>query len=138
MIERTEGCPHMRCTCGHQFCYTCGASYVNNRKACGCDIFVVPIRNQAQDAAPRHVRGAIIEQELGIVLDQLRAAVHGQWWAADLDHNLAILRAEIQTAAREELCGAYLHQELATTPFRLWAEVVCRLLHTPVRRVGDS
>jgi len=26
-IERTEGCPHMSCTCGKQFCWDCGGKY---------------------------------------------------------------------------------------------------------------
>ena len=27
LIQRTEGCPHMKCKCGAQFCYTCGAPW---------------------------------------------------------------------------------------------------------------
>ena len=27
MIERTEGCNHMTCKCGNQFCYVCGANW---------------------------------------------------------------------------------------------------------------
>jgi len=27
IVERTHGCNHMTCTCGHQFCYKCGTSY---------------------------------------------------------------------------------------------------------------
>ncbi|KAK6353951.1 hypothetical protein TWF730_008371 [Orbilia blumenaviensis] len=26
-IERVDGCHHMTCVCGHEFCYTCGADY---------------------------------------------------------------------------------------------------------------
>lgn len=27
VIERNEGCPHMTCKCGHQFCYGCGTKW---------------------------------------------------------------------------------------------------------------
>eukprot|EP01080_Neovahlkampfia_damariscottae_P001673 gene1673-442_t len=32
-IERTEGCPHMTCKCGFEFCYACGKSY----ESCACN-----------------------------------------------------------------------------------------------------
>ena len=32
MVERTEGCDHMKCRCGKEFCYKCGGVY----KACEC------------------------------------------------------------------------------------------------------
>ncbi|KAF7871605.1 hypothetical protein EAF04_003712 [Stromatinia cepivora] len=32
LIEHTEGCAHMRCQCGHQFCYCCTATW----KTCHC------------------------------------------------------------------------------------------------------
>ena len=27
MVMRTEGCPHIICRCGGQFCYSCGGDY---------------------------------------------------------------------------------------------------------------
>lgn len=27
MIELGEGCRHMTCTCGHEFCYSCGKAW---------------------------------------------------------------------------------------------------------------
>ncbi|GLT37282.1 hypothetical protein SLA2020_116110 [Shorea laevis] len=36
MIEHTEGCWHMTCICGHEFCYNCGAERKNNRPTCSC------------------------------------------------------------------------------------------------------
>jgi hypothetical protein len=32
-IERNEGCPHMTCKCGYEFCYRCGKNYTS----CSCD-----------------------------------------------------------------------------------------------------
>lgn len=32
-IERTEGCPHMTCKCGFEFCYQCGKNY----DVCSCN-----------------------------------------------------------------------------------------------------
>lgn len=31
MIEKAEGCDHMQCDCGHEFCYQCGRSYTASR-----------------------------------------------------------------------------------------------------------
>jgi hypothetical protein len=27
VVERDEGCLHMTCTCGHEFCYSCGGKW---------------------------------------------------------------------------------------------------------------
>ena len=32
VVERTGGCNHITCTCGHEFCYNCGMSF----HACSC------------------------------------------------------------------------------------------------------
>ncbi|KAG8933606.1 hypothetical protein FRC02_011528 [Tulasnella sp. 418] len=29
IVERSTGCPHMSCRCGHHFCYRCGSDYVD-------------------------------------------------------------------------------------------------------------
>ncbi|EPS63510.1 hypothetical protein M569_11273, partial [Genlisea aurea] len=39
MIELETGCYHMTCRCGHQFCYTCGAEWKNNKSTCGCPLW---------------------------------------------------------------------------------------------------
>ncbi|KAI9198678.1 hypothetical protein LWI28_020442 [Acer negundo] len=36
MIELTQGCYHMTCWCGHEFCYSCGAEYRDGQKTCQC------------------------------------------------------------------------------------------------------
>ncbi|KAG8092868.1 hypothetical protein GUJ93_ZPchr0012g21119 [Zizania palustris] len=36
MIELTQGCFHMNCWCGHEFCYSCGAEYNNGLQTCQC------------------------------------------------------------------------------------------------------
>ncbi|KAB8118323.1 hypothetical protein EE612_061090 [Oryza sativa] len=36
MIELTQGCFHMNCWCGHEFCYSCGAEYTNGIQTCQC------------------------------------------------------------------------------------------------------
>ncbi|XP_010536490.1 PREDICTED: uncharacterized protein LOC104811473 [Tarenaya hassleriana] len=36
MIELIQGCYHMTCWCGHEFCYSCGAEYRNGQQACHC------------------------------------------------------------------------------------------------------
>lgn len=35
MVERTEGCDHMTCDCGQDFCYACGAKY-RGGMPCNC------------------------------------------------------------------------------------------------------
>jgi hypothetical protein len=51
MVERTEGCNHMRCRCGCDFCYACGSRYsssvptpdnVHGTPGCRCPLFAVP------------------------------------------------------------------------------------------------
>ncbi|KAK9726089.1 hypothetical protein RND81_05G189600 [Saponaria officinalis] len=36
MIELTQGCYHMTCWCGHEFCYACGTEYTNGQQTCQC------------------------------------------------------------------------------------------------------
>ncbi|XP_062096347.1 E3 ubiquitin-protein ligase RSL1 [Humulus lupulus] len=36
MIELTQGCYHMTCWCGHEFCYSCGAEYRESQQTCQC------------------------------------------------------------------------------------------------------
>ncbi|KAB1222136.1 hypothetical protein CJ030_MR2G002686 [Morella rubra] len=36
MIELTQGCYHMTCLCGHEFCYSCGAEYRDGQQTCQC------------------------------------------------------------------------------------------------------
>ncbi|OAP59450.1 hypothetical protein AYL99_06748 [Fonsecaea erecta] len=35
MVEKTEGCKHMDCVCGVEFCYVCGTLFDENSR-CGC------------------------------------------------------------------------------------------------------
>ncbi|PNH11208.1 hypothetical protein TSOC_001968 [Tetrabaena socialis] len=51
VVERAEGCNHMRCLCGGDFCYACGKKYesskpsaenVHGTPGCGCPLFAVP------------------------------------------------------------------------------------------------
>ncbi|KAF9598401.1 hypothetical protein IFM89_027834 [Coptis chinensis] len=39
MIELAEGCYHMTCRCGYEFCYTCGAEWRNKKATCSCPIW---------------------------------------------------------------------------------------------------
>ncbi|KAI3883800.1 hypothetical protein MKW92_006156 [Papaver armeniacum] len=39
MIELAEGCYHMTCRCGFEFCYTCGAEWKNKRATCNCPLW---------------------------------------------------------------------------------------------------
>ena len=55
MIERTEGCYHMTCKCGRQFCYVCGASYVGNEQGRECNLFGVPAEEQHPEVQPAGV-----------------------------------------------------------------------------------
>lgn len=36
MVELAEGCYHITCRCGHEFCYTCGAKWKNKKARCSC------------------------------------------------------------------------------------------------------
>ncbi|KAI3891171.1 hypothetical protein MKW98_007476 [Papaver atlanticum] len=39
MIELIWGCYHITCRCGHEFCYTCGAVWINRNATCDCPIW---------------------------------------------------------------------------------------------------
>ncbi|KAL5711272.1 RBR-type E3 ubiquitin transferase [Ranunculus cassubicifolius] len=39
MIELADGCFHITCRCGFEFCYTCGAEWHNKRATCSCPIW---------------------------------------------------------------------------------------------------
>lgn len=39
MIELAEGCFHMTCRCGYEFCYTCGAEWRNKKATCACPLW---------------------------------------------------------------------------------------------------
>ncbi|KAK9124344.1 hypothetical protein Sjap_013946 [Stephania japonica] len=39
MIELAEGCYHMTCRCGYEFCYTCGAEWKNKKATCSCPLW---------------------------------------------------------------------------------------------------
>ncbi|CAA0823170.1 zinc finger (C3HC4-type RING finger) family protein [Striga hermonthica] len=39
MVSLSEGCYHIYCRCGHEFCYTCGAEWKNKKASCTCPIW---------------------------------------------------------------------------------------------------
>ncbi|KAJ7296795.1 hypothetical protein O6H91_Y098800 [Diphasiastrum complanatum] len=39
MIELAEGCFHMTCRCGYEFCYVCGAPWKNKEATCKCKLW---------------------------------------------------------------------------------------------------
>ncbi|KAL5711340.1 RBR-type E3 ubiquitin transferase [Ranunculus cassubicifolius] len=39
MIELAEGCYHITCRCGYEFCYMCGAEWRNKKATCNCKIW---------------------------------------------------------------------------------------------------
>ncbi|KAG2673751.1 hypothetical protein I3843_13G092500 [Carya illinoinensis] len=39
IIELAEGCYHITCRCGYEFCYTCGAQWKNKKATCSCPIW---------------------------------------------------------------------------------------------------
>jgi len=58
VVERTEGCNHMCCRCGVDFCYACGKQYtssnptadnVHGTAACSCPLFSVPPEPEEDD-----------------------------------------------------------------------------------------
>ncbi|RLN21952.1 uncharacterized protein C2845_PM07G14640 [Panicum miliaceum] len=39
MIELAEGCYHMICVCGFEFCYTCGKEWKEKKATCSCPLW---------------------------------------------------------------------------------------------------
>ncbi|EXB98576.1 putative E3 ubiquitin-protein ligase rbrA [Morus notabilis] len=39
MIELAEGCFHMTCRCGYEFCYNCGAEWKDKKATCSCPLW---------------------------------------------------------------------------------------------------
>lgn len=40
MIELTQGCFHVTCWCGHEFCYSCGLEYQQGAQSCQCTSYL--------------------------------------------------------------------------------------------------
>ncbi|CAL1403364.1 unnamed protein product [Linum trigynum] len=40
MIELAEGCYHMTCRCGNEFCYNCGAEWKDKKATCSCPLWI--------------------------------------------------------------------------------------------------
>ncbi|GLC42598.1 hypothetical protein PLESTF_000735500 [Pleodorina starrii] len=67
VVERSEGCNHMKCRCGCDFCYGCGKPYkdtsptpdnAHGTPACGCPLFNVPAELEPQGGARAGAQGA--------------------------------------------------------------------------------
>ncbi|XP_059430477.1 E3 ubiquitin-protein ligase RSL1-like [Corylus avellana] len=39
LVELAEGCYHITCRCGYEFCYTCGAEWKKKKATCSCPIW---------------------------------------------------------------------------------------------------
>lgn len=39
LIELAEGCFHITCRCGYEFCYTCGAEWKTKKATCSCPLW---------------------------------------------------------------------------------------------------
>ncbi|XP_059297570.1 E3 ubiquitin-protein ligase RSL1-like isoform X2 [Lycium ferocissimum] len=39
MVSLSEGCYHIYCRCGHEFCYMCGAEWKSKKPTCSCPIW---------------------------------------------------------------------------------------------------
>ncbi|GKA48400.1 ribonuclease H domain-containing protein [Tanacetum coccineum] len=39
MVELAEGCYHVTCKCGFEFCYNCGSQWLNKKQTCKCRIW---------------------------------------------------------------------------------------------------
>ncbi|XP_076900832.1 E3 ubiquitin-protein ligase RSL1-like [Bidens hawaiensis] len=49
MIELTHGCYQMTCWCGHEFCYSCGAEYIDSEQTCRCVLSDTDARGENDD-----------------------------------------------------------------------------------------
>ncbi|KAF5930943.1 hypothetical protein HYC85_031816 [Camellia sinensis] len=52
MVELAEGCNHIYCRCGYEFCYICGAEWKNKKATCRCPLW--DERNIVYDQQNRH------------------------------------------------------------------------------------
>ncbi|KAF8015554.1 hypothetical protein BT93_H1164 [Corymbia citriodora subsp. variegata] len=55
LVELAEGCYHITCRCGHEFCYICGAKWKNKKATCSCPIW--DERNIIRDGRQRKRTG---------------------------------------------------------------------------------
>ncbi|XP_030453684.1 E3 ubiquitin-protein ligase RSL1-like [Syzygium oleosum] len=52
LVELAEGCYHITCRCGYEFCYICGAEWKNKKATCSCPIW--DERNIIRDGRRRY------------------------------------------------------------------------------------
>ncbi|CAM0950566.1 unnamed protein product [Alopecurus aequalis] len=67
IIELAEGCYHMTCVCGYEFCYTCGKEWKGKKPTCSCPLWDERnlIRNDIRGHVVRgDVRGNIVRNDV--------------------------------------------------------------------------
>ncbi|CAN1145572.1 E3 ubiquitin-protein ligase RSL1 [Linum perenne] len=73
MIELAEGCYHMTCRCGNEFCYNCGAEWKDKKATCSCPLW-------AEDNILYNDERALSDDD-----DPFDEHEYGDYWDSDSD-----------------------------------------------------
>ncbi|PSC76100.1 E3 ubiquitin-ligase ARI4 [Micractinium conductrix] len=108
MIELGEGCRHITCRCGYEFCFSCGAPWEKvpgqrSHQTCKCDLFVPPPEEPAAARGQEEGEGLPVPVGLNAFMRALMPAVQQD----TADRPPADVPGHVRPVYKTRLCNFY-------------------------------